>query len=156
MQASGAQNTVCAGGRYDSLVEQLGGQATPAVGFAIGLERLLNLLEEKPLEMRQVPHAYLIMSGEQATQQGLALAERLRQALPELILLTDCVGGNFKNQFKRADKSGAALALILGEEEIQSGKVTVKNLREAEEQKTVSIEEVIKMLNPMTKTGSQL
>lgn len=139
----GQQNTVCAGGRYDGLVEQLGGQATPAVGFSLGMERVINLLEEliKP-EMGQWPHAYLIMVGALAEQQGMVLAEQLRDAVPNLRLVVDCTGGNFKNQFKRADKSGAQLALILGEEEIQSGVVGVKYLREEKPQEKMTVDQL--------------
>lgn len=145
--AAGAQNTVCAGGRYDGLVAQLGGTATPAVGFAIGLERLLNLLMEiKPNYVGQTPHAYLIIAGDSARQQGLLVAERLRDQLPQLRLLTDCAGGSFKAQFKRADKSGADIALILGDDEIASQTITVKYLRVDKLQETMSLEEVVNFL----------
>lgn len=139
----GQQNTVCAGGRYDGLVAQLGGQATPAVGFAIGLERIVNLMEEllKPA-VGQRPQAYLIMVGALAQQQGLVLAEQLRDALPHLRLLVDCTSGSFKNQFKRADKSGAELALILGDDEIKASVVGIKYLRADKPQETVSIDQL--------------
>lgn len=143
----GQQNTVCAGGRYDGLVEQLGGQATPAVGFSLGMERVINLLEEliKP-EVGHSPHAYLIIVGAVAEQQGMVLAEQLRDAVPNLRLVVDCTGGNFKNQFKRADKSRAQVALILGEEEIQSGVVGVKYLREEKPQEKVNLDTLIQYL----------
>jgi len=143
----GAQNTVCAGGRYDGLVEQLGGQATPAVGFALGLERLVILLEEIQLKVRQEPDVYFIMAGAEAHLQGMALAEQLRNELTGLKLLCDCTGGNFKNQFKRADKSGARLALILGDDEIKNNKVAVKYLREHEgQQQILALAELKKFL----------
>lgn len=148
MGEMGAQNTVCAGGRYDSLVEQLGGQTTPAVGFALGLERLIILLEENQLKVRQEPDVYFIMAGDEARLQGLALAEQLRNELPDLKLLCDCTGGNFKNQFKRADKSGARLALILGDDEIKNNKIAVKYLREnAGQQVILSANELIDFLS---------
>jgi histidyl-tRNA synthetase len=133
----GAQGTVCAGGRYDGLVEQIGGKPTPAVGFAAGLERLLALLEANGTLPKRYPHAYLVMSGEEATHAGLLLAETLRDEIPGLRLLSDCDGGSFKSQLKRADKSGATYALILGEQELAQGTVSVKPLREEAEQLTV-------------------
>lgn len=150
--ATGAQNTVCAGGRYDSLVEQLGGKATPAVGFAIGMERLISLLDEnKQNEMRQAPHAYLIMVGQTAQQQGIKIAEQLRDKLPHLSLLVDCVGGGFKNQFRRADKSGAQFALVLGDDELANSKITIKYLRENKEQELITLnllsEKIIQLIN---------
>jgi histidyl-tRNA synthetase len=125
----GAQGTVCAGGRFDGLVEQLGGKPTPAAGFAIGLERLLELVRAQ-LRTNHAPHAYLVLVGDTAQSRGLVLAERLRDALPGLRLQTNCGGGKFQNQFKRADKSGAKVALVLGDDEITQGTVGVKNLRE--------------------------
>ena len=126
----GAQGTICAGGRYDGLVAQLGGRATPAAGFAMGVERLLELLREVGAAPAPVaPHAYLVAVGEGADQAAAALSERLRNDLPALRLRVNLGGGGFKAQFKRADKSGARLALILGEDEIRSGQVVVKHLR---------------------------
>jgi histidyl-tRNA synthetase len=108
----GAQGTVCAGGRYDGLVEYLGGRSTPAVGFAMGIERLIALLEESGVAFPSVaPQVYLVTVGERAEAHGLILADRLRDALPGLRVLLNGGGGSFKNQFKRADKSGAQLAL---------------------------------------------
>jgi len=127
----GAQGTVCAGGRYDGLVEQLGGKPTPAVGFAIGLERLVALVDNEQLpQIAFHPHAYLVAVGEAAASHSLGLAERLRDAIPGLRLQLNCGGGSFKAQVKRADKSGANVALIIGEDEVQSGLVGVKRLRE--------------------------
>lgn len=136
-QQLGAQGTVCAGGRFDALVEQLGGKPTPAAGFAIGLERLLELVRES-LVPSHLPHAYLVLVGEAAQRQGLILAERLRNAWPELRLLVHCGGGSFKSQFKRADKSGAQVALVLGEDEVAQDTIGVKHLRQLREQETVA------------------
>lgn len=130
--ALGAQGTVCAGGRYDGLVEQLGGKATPAVGFAMGIERLVLLLETLnllPENLEAAPHVYLVLAGEGVTQAGLVLAEQLRDQLPELRLLTNCGGGNFRQQFRRADNHQAKIALVLGEDELAKQEVTVKFLQ---------------------------
>ena len=150
----GAQDAVCAGGRYDTLVEQLGGCATPAIGFAIGLERLLALIPESHIpSRRQTPHAYLIMAGDGAIQTGLRLAEALREALPGLIVLTNCGAGSFKSQFKRADKSGASLAIVIGEDEAANNQVTVKHLRDDCPQQTLACEELIPYLKQQLTTG---
>jgi histidyl-tRNA synthetase len=142
-EALGAQGTVCAGGRYDGLVQQLGGKDSAAVGFALGLERLIALLEShENLAAVGRPHAYLIAAGESAERRGLVLAEELRNALPELRLQLNCGGGSFKNQFKKADKSGAAVALILGDDEVQAHTVGVKPLRSDQDQRTVGQAEV--------------
>ncbi len=133
----GAQGTICAGGRYDSLVETLGGKATPAVGFAMGLERVITLLEAI-YSPDDNPHIYVIVMGDKATQAGILLSEKLRDQMPDLRLMMNCGGGNFKAQFKRADKSGAKLALILAEDELARGVVSVKYLREEREQETHS------------------
>ena len=126
----GAQGTVCAGGRYDGLVEQLGGRTTPAAGFAMGVERLVALLEEAgSAPAFAMPDFYLALVGEEAERQGLVWAEQLRSACPEVRLVMNCGGGGFKAQLKRADKSGAAFALILGEEEVRHGRVGLKPLR---------------------------
>lgn len=147
-QSLGAQGTVCAGGRYDSLVEQIGGQSTPAIGFALGLERLVALLEQQATPVRDTaPHAYFILAGNEAlVRQGLLFAEQLRDALPQLRILTHCGGGSFKNQFKRADKSGARFALILGEEELANQHITLKFLRQTEAQQTFSLAGLVEYL----------
>ncbi|MDD2816873.1 MAG: histidine--tRNA ligase [Thiotrichaceae bacterium] len=147
-QSLGAQGTVCAGGRYDSLVEQIGGQSTPAIGFALGLERLVALLEQQATPVRDTsPHAYFILAGNEAlVRQGLLFAEQLRDALPQLRIVTHCGGGSFKNQFKRADKSGARFALILGEEEWANQQITLKSLRQTEAQQTFSVAGLIEYL----------
>jgi histidyl-tRNA synthetase len=133
----GAQGTVCAGGRYDGLVEQLGGRPTPAAGFAIGLERLVALLEGGPPPAHASPHAYLVLAGERASREGPGLAEALRDRVPGLRVRMNCGGGSLKTQIKRADRSGAALAVILGEEELARGEVGIKHLREETPQVSV-------------------
>lgn len=137
----GAQGTVCAGGRYDGLVTQLGGKPTPGVGFAMGVERLVLLLETLALlpEGLDAPaDLYLCAFGEAAELAGLGLVEALRDALPGLRLWVNAGGGSFKSQFKKADKSGARFALILGEDELAARVVGCKPLREDGEQQTVA------------------
>lgn len=144
----GAQGTVCAGGRYDGLVEQLGGKPTPAIGFGIGLERLVLMLqatEVKPAGLEQHAQIYLAAVGDVHTQ-ALQLAERVRDALPSVSLLTHCGGGSFKNQLKRADRTQAQLALILGEDEARADTVTIKMLRDDTPQKTLPTLEAIDYL----------
>ncbi|MDT8387005.1 MAG: histidine--tRNA ligase [Thiogranum sp.] len=139
----GAQGTVCAGGRYDALVEYLGGRATPAVGFAIGMERLLALLETQGVPLPDTsPHLYIVVMGERAQQQGLLLAERLRDALPALRLITHCGGGSFKAQFKKADRCGARYALVLGDEEVQKREAGLKPLREERDQQRIPFDQL--------------
>ena len=126
----GAQGTICAGGRYDGLIEQLGSPPTPGVGFALGLERLVAMLAAAGHPGADVtPHAYLIMVGAATQQRGLALAERLRDQAPQLRLRMNCGGGGFKAQFRRADHSGARFALILGEDEVNTDVIAIKPLR---------------------------
>ncbi|MBW7931268.1 MAG: histidine--tRNA ligase [Gammaproteobacteria bacterium] len=134
----GAQGAVCAGGRYDGLVEQLGGSATPAVGCAIGLERLVELFRLGDGEAAAVaPEVYLVAVGEAAVAAALPLAERLRDGRPGLRLEMNCGGGGFKAQMRRADASGAVVALVLGEEEAAAGTVGVKALRHDGSQQTL-------------------
>lgn len=143
----GSQGTVCAGGRYDGLVEQIGGRATPAVGFAMGIERLVELLMQAQVSLpNTAPHVYFIMAGSEAEQQGFLLAERLRDELPSLRLLNHCGGGSLKNQFKKADKSAAQLALVLGESECQQQQIQVKYLREDRPQLTVAQADLVNVL----------
>ena len=143
----GAQGTVCAGGRYDGLVEQLGGRSTAAAGFAIGIERLLAMREAADIEVPQGhPDLYLMLQGESSTRKGLTLAERLRDENSGLNILSNCGGGSFKSQMKKADKSGATIALILGENEIAEDTVTVKFLREQKQQQTISQSELNEFL----------
>jgi histidyl-tRNA synthetase len=137
----GAQGTVCAGGRYDGLVEQLGGKATPAVGFAMGVERLILLLETLdviPQEVMQTVDIYVCGVGEGAAKAALLLSDQLRGEQPWLRIQTHCGGGSFKSQMKKADKSGALIALLLGESEIEAGQVTVKDLRGGADQQTLT------------------
>ncbi len=133
----GSQGTVCAGGRYDGLVQQLGGRATPAAGFAMGMERLLHLLENRGKRLASDElHAYCVLVGEQAERIGRTLAEALRDELSDLRMTVNCGGGGFKAQLKRADRSGAPLALILGDDEVREDVINVKHLRtEADQQK---------------------
>ena len=132
----GAQGTVCAGGRYDGLVSHFGGNHTPAIGFAMGLERLIQLAGEGAVNHDQAPHAYMILAGNDTISPGLKLAESLRDKIPGLCLITHCGDGSFKSQFKKADKSGATLALILGDEELAEKAVGIKFLREEADQVT--------------------
>jgi len=134
----GAQGTICAGGRYDGLVEYLGGRAIPAVGFALGLERLIALLKAtgRPLPDGN-PHVYLVLGGEQGIRRGMVFAAQLRARLAGLRLQTNCGDGSFKSQFKRADRSGAGIALVIGDDEARQGLVTVKRLRAGAEQETL-------------------
>jgi histidyl-tRNA synthetase len=139
----GAQGTVCAGGRYDGLVEQLGGRATPAVGFAMGVERLIAMLEAIDLqEQLAVPDVYLVMMGDRASREGVKLAERLRSPLPELRLISHCGGGTFKNQLKKADRSQARYALILGEDEVTRQEIGLKPLRSNVEQQQIALSQL--------------
>ncbi|MBM1143620.1 MAG: histidine--tRNA ligase [Alcanivorax sp.] len=139
--ALGAQGTVCAGGRYDGLVQQLGGKPTPAVGFGMGLERLVLLLEKQGQELPGPVAIYITAMGN-VQAQALALAERLRDALPGVGIQCHCGGGGFKSQMKKADRSGARYALILGEDEVAAGQVAVKPLREQDEQQQLNEDEV--------------
>jgi len=135
----GAQGTICAGGRYDGLVEFLGGKPVPAVGFAVGLERLLGLLEAGGVDLPvNEPHVYLVLSGAQAEQRGMVFADELRTAIPGLRLQANCGGGSFKSQFKRADRSGAAYALVIGDDEAEQQRVLLKPLRDRSEQESLS------------------
>ena len=143
--ALGAQGTVCGGGRYDGLVEQLGGHATSGVGFAMGLERLVLLVQEvnKSIPVKSAVDIYVVYQGEGSTLAAFQLAEKLRSELPHLSTMLHCSGGNFKKQFKRADKSGATLALVLGESEVQNNQVVVKHLLGAAEQQTIDVANLI-------------
>lgn len=147
--ALGSQGTVCGGGRYDGLVEQLGGKPTPGVGFAIGLERLMLLLDTLdliPEDAKGGADAYLLAMGDAAEREALLLGERLRDALPALRLQVHCGGGSFKSQIRRADRSGARVALILGEDEIAKGQLTLKPLRDDGDQQTLALDDAIAWL----------
>ncbi len=141
----GAQGTICAGGRYDGLVEQLGGRAAAACGFAIGLERILLLLEGKPaLADVQTPAAYVVHHGEEAARVAAAAAERLRDLGHAVIVHGG--GGKFASQMKRADASGARFAVIVGESEVAAGKLGLKPLREPGEQQLLALDAVARRL----------
>lgn len=143
----GSQGTICAGGRYDSLIEQLGGKPNFAVGFAMGMERLLALVElagNVPLE-RSID-VYMIRVGELAEKEGLRLAEEIRNEVPGLKLQVNCGGGSFKSQFKKADKIGAEYAIILGDDEVSRKELAIKSLRNEQGQKTFNQEQAIAFL----------
>lgn len=128
--ALGSQDAVCSGGRYDGLIAHLGGEATPAIGFAMGVERVVELLRQADVGAEASrADVYVVVQGEKADAAALALAERLRDALPHRRVLANLGGGNFKAQFRRADRSGARLAVVLGEDELARGVVAVKSLR---------------------------
>lgn len=144
----GAQGTVCAGGRYDGLVEQMGGKPTPAVGFAMGVERLVLLLQELdviPEGLSQNVDVYVVAMGD-VQSQAFAVAEQVRSGLPHLRVMNHCGGGNFKKQMKKANASGADIALIIGEDEADNGQVTVKFLREDKPQQTLAVEQLLAAL----------
>ncbi|MEW6990907.1 histidine--tRNA ligase [Colwelliaceae bacterium 6441] len=145
----GAQGTICAGGRYDGLVEQLGGKATPAFGFALGIERLVLMLNslEKVENLRPQVDAYVIMLGEGADLKANSLAEQWRDEVSDIRIQCHCGGGNMKKQMKRADKSGAQVAIIIGEDEIANQVVTIKYLRGQNEQQSMAFEEVPSLLS---------
>ena len=140
----GAQGAICSGGRYDGLVAQLGGRDTPAIGWAMGLERVVELMEEEGRrQTRSPPHAYLVIAGDEARRRGLGIAETLRARVPGIRITMDCAGGSFRSQMKRADRSGALLALILGDDELANSALTIKPLREVSPQKTCSLENAV-------------
>jgi histidyl-tRNA synthetase len=148
-ESLGAQGTVCGGGRYDGLVEQLGGKPAPAVGFAMGLERLVLLLETLKLDkVRRTVDVYMVTAGEGTMMAGMKLAEQLREELPGLRVMSHFGGGNFKKQFKRADKVGAAVALVLGENEVADNTVVLKDLTGGE-QATIAQSEVSAQLKEL-------
>ncbi len=147
--ALGAQGTVCGGGRYDGLVEQLGGHAACGVGFAMGLERLVLLVQEvnQHIDLPRAVDIYVIYAGENTTLAAFQLAEKLRTELPHLRTMTHCSGGNFKKQFKRADKNAAKIALVIGESEVAQGQVIVKDLLGGVEQQSVALDDVVAHLS---------
>ncbi|MCU7838593.1 MAG: histidine--tRNA ligase [Candidatus Thiodiazotropha sp. (ex Troendleina suluensis)] len=152
----GAQGTICAGGRYDGLVDQLGGKSTTAVGFAMGLERVIAMLENTDLtEQLPGPDVYLVMMGEAAAREGVILAEQLRSALPTLRLICHCGGGGFKNQLKKADKSRARYALILGEDEVARKEIGLKPLRGEGDQQQIALSQLEARLAEMTAQHEQ-
>ncbi|VAW49813.1 Histidyl-tRNA synthetase [hydrothermal vent metagenome] len=143
----GAQGTVCAGGRYDGLVEQIGGKATPAVGFAMGIERLTALLmEHNKVPVLAQPDVYVVLVGDNVQRPGFVISEMVREALPHINVQMNCGRGSFKSQFKKADRSGARYALVLGEQEVSDKVVAIKPLRETTEQIRVSWDELTERL----------
>ncbi len=146
----GAQGTVCAGGRYDSLVSQLGGRETPAVGFAMGIERLVAILEEEGLAAGLgTIDCFMVLMGDKAVAEGFKIAEQLRENLPNLKIMVNCGGGSFKSQFKKADKSGADYALILGDGELERGVISLKPLRGQGEQQELSLEDLSDIISKL-------
>ncbi len=147
----GSQGTVCAGGRYDGLIEQLGGKPNFAVGFAMGIERLLALMEVSGnIPQTRTVDVYMIRVGDAAEREGLRFAETIRNEVPGLKLQVNCGGGSFKSQFKKADKIGAGYAIILGDDEVSRGEVSIKSLRNGEEQQqTLSQAEAITFLQTL-------
>lgn len=147
----GAQGTVCGGGRYDGLIEQLGGKPTPALGYAIGLERTILLLQQTMKNNTYHPHIYFIVDGENATKTAMTLSNNIRDAIENVRVIMHCGGGNIKNQFKKADKSGAAIALILGEQELNNGTIGIKFLREDKAQISLDQDQLIEFLKTSLK-----
>ena len=147
----GSQGTVCAGGRYDGLVEQLGGKPTPAVGFAMGMERLVLLMEtlHQTDGLKSGIDVYIAAVGDKVYQPGLLLAKSLREALPGKVLMSHCGGGSFKSQLKKADKSGAQYAIIFGEQELIDGTVGLKPLRGQGEQQSIPQAELASVLSSL-------
>ena len=137
----GAQGTICAGGRYDGLIEQIGGRPAPACGYAMGLERLIELMKEAAQPAPRTLDVYLVRQGERAERYAEQLAEQLRDA--GLSVALHCGGGSFKSQMKKADASGARYAVIIGDDEAQAQELTVKSLRTAAEQVRVKMEEAV-------------
>ncbi len=146
----GAQSAICSGGRYDGLVAQLGGRDTPAVGWALGMERIVELMQAEGIETADTPpDAHLVAAGDAERRFGFALAERLRDRLPTLKVAIGAPAAGFKAQLRRADKSGARFALIIGEAELAAGKVSLKPLRDDRPQQLVTVEECIDLLGQM-------
>lgn len=137
----GAQGTICGGGRYDGLVEQVGGKPTPGVGFAMGLDRIALMLEPG-FEASNQADVYIASTGDKARDYALSLAEDIRDGRPDCKVVVNCGEGKFKAQLKKADNSGASLALIIGDDELECGQVSVKHLRESGEQKLINADEL--------------
>ena len=145
--ALGSQNAVCAGGRYDGLIEKMGGRATPAIGWAMGVERFVALYEACGGKAPEAgPDVYIVAVGAGTAERGFALAEELRDTLAGARVEANLGSGSFKSQMKRADKSGAAYALILGEQELSENRIGIKPLRSNEEQESVALEQLASVL----------
>jgi histidyl-tRNA synthetase len=143
----GAQGTVCAGGRYDGLTEQLGAKPTPGVGWALGMERILELISRSAEPAAEPePEIFMVLGSEQAIVSGLALAEEIRSAEPNWSVTCSCAVSGMKSQFKKADKSRAKVALIIAESELENGTVGVKSLRQKQEQQTVPRDQIVSVL----------
>jgi histidyl-tRNA synthetase len=146
--ALGSQGAICSGGRYDGLVEKLGGRSMPAIGWAMGIERLVGLYEASGGEPRlEGPHVYIVAVGAAALERGMEMAENLRDVMTGVRVEMNLGGGSFKSQLKRADKSGAEIAVILGEEEVQRGEAGMKPLRSNDEQSSVRMEDLAETLS---------
>jgi histidyl-tRNA synthetase len=145
--ALGAQGTICAGGRYDGLVEQLGGKSTPALGFGIGMERLVLMLQQIQQPAAENADIYILTDSDVTFAKGINVASRLRDEFPRLCIMQHCGGGTLKNQFKKADKSGARYAIVIGEQEYASETVAIKFLRENKPQETVSWNDIVEFFS---------
>jgi histidyl-tRNA synthetase len=146
----GAQSAICSGGRYDGLVAQLGGRDTPAVGWALGIERIVELLQAEGVDAAETPaDVHLVAAGDAERRFGFTLAEELRERLPGLKLSIGGPAAGFKAQLRRADKSGARYALIVGESELAAGKISLKALREDRPQRLVTVDECVELLRQM-------
>ncbi|MCG6888111.1 MAG: histidine--tRNA ligase [Gammaproteobacteria bacterium] len=151
-ESLGAQGTVCGGGRYDGLVEQLGGKANFAAGFSMGCERLVSMLIDQQLAPAPAScDVYLLMRGDNSVARAQQLAESIRDAMPGLILVVHAGAGSFKSQMRKADKSGARIAIILGEAELAAGTVAVKYLREQRDQVEIVQDEIVSRLASLLK-----
>lgn len=151
----GAQSTVCGGGRYDGLVQQFGGKATPAAGFAAGLERLILLLQVLELQANEPTDLYVVSADETTLSHAMAETDRIRADYPGLNVTQHLGGGSFKSQFKRADKSGAKWALIFGHDEVASGSVTIKPMRSDGEQQTLTASELNEFLSRLEQANEE-
>lgn len=151
----GAQSTVCGGGRYDGLVQQFGGKATPAAGFAAGLERLILLLQVLELQADESTDLYVVSADETTLSHAMAETDRIRADYPGLNVTQHLGGGSFKSQFKRADKSGAKWALIFGHDEVASGSVTIKPMRSDGEQETLTVSELNEFLSRLEQANEE-
>ena len=142
-------------GRYDGLVQQFGGKATPAAGFAAGLERLILLLQVLELQADEPTDLYVVSADETTLSHAMAETDRIRADYPGLNVTQHLGGGSFKSQFKRADKSGAKWALIFGHDEVASGSVTIKPMRSDGEQKTLSASELNEFLSRLEQANEE-